>query len=121
MLTVTDCVRKAIRNKAFLKRLLEFLDSHPDWIAIVAFYSALHFVDACLLKEHNIRKIHHEEREREVSLHLPEIYPSYKRLFDLGFRARYMKIEDAPSVEEAKSAIEYELSAVESHVMQIIQ
>lgn len=121
MLTAVDCVNKAIRNRNFLqKRLGECIESHPDWIVIVAFYSALHFVDAYLLKKHNIRKEHHEEREQLVSIHLSEIYDAYKRLFDMGFRARYLKIEEAPSKDEALSAIEHELPTIESYVMEIM-
>ena len=38
----------------------------------------------------------------------------------MGFRARYLKIEEAPSKDEALSAIEHELPTIESYVMEIM-
>jgi len=122
MLNVGECIEKAHNNKDFvLDKLMGVIDSHPDWVSIVAFYSALHFVNAHRLKHHSIQREHHEERETEVSTHMPEIYVSYKRLFDMGFRARYMSVQDNPTPEEAESAIKYELTDIENFVMERLQ
>ena len=119
MLSVKNCLRKARRNKTFVLRyLVQIIDKIPDWVSVVAFYSALHFVDAHLLKHHGIQREHHEERERDVADHMSEIYPAYKRLFELGFRSRYLRIEDNPTPDEARSAIKYDLPDIESYVMQ---
>ena len=119
MLNTEDCLRKAKRNKSFiLQNLIKVIDRFPDWLAVVAFYSALHFVDAHLLKHHGIQREHHHEREKDVATHLTEIYPSYKRLYEMGFRSRYMSVEDNPTPDEAKSAVEYDLPQIESFVME---
>lgn len=119
MLNVKDCLKKGRSNKAFiLQNSIKIIDEFPDWVAVVAFYSALHFVDAHLLKHHAIQREHHDEREKDVATHLVEIYPAYKRLFELGFRSRYLRVEDNPTPEEAKNAIEYELPEIENYVMQ---
>lgn len=119
MLNVKDCLKKANRNKSFvLQNLSKLIDKFPDWVTVVAFYSALHLVDAHLLKHHGIQREHHEEREKEVATHLSEIYPAYKRLFDLSFRSRYLRVEDNPTPSEADSAIKYDLPEIEDYVMQ---
>lgn len=119
MLGVNSCLEKAIRNKAFIsKNLIQIIDKFPDWVSVVAFYSALHFVDAHLLKHHDIQREHHEEREKEVATHMSDIYPAYKRLFDMGFRSRYLSVKDNPTPVEAKSAIGFDLPEIESYVMQ---
>ena len=121
MLNVKDCLEKAKRNKSFVSQnLRRIIDKAPDWITVVAFYSALHFVDAHLLKHHGIQREHHEERETEVANHLIEIYPAYKRLFEMSFRSRYLRVEDNPTPDEADSAIKYDLPEIEDFVMQRI-
>jgi len=122
MLNVKECIEKAHRNKAFVfTKLMGMIESHPDWVSIVSFYSALHFVDAHLLKHHNIQREHHSERETEVALNMPEIYAAYKRLFDMGFRSRYMSVQDSPTPEEADSATKFDLIEVENFVMERLQ
>jgi hypothetical protein len=119
MLEVKESLAKAERNKIFIsQKLIQIVDTYPDWVAIVAFYSALHFVDAHLLKHHSIQREHHEERERDVAIHMQDIYPAYKRLFEMGFRARYQRVEDNPSADEAQSAFNYDLPEVETYVKQ---
>ena len=119
MLKVKESLAKAERNKNFIsQKLVYMIDTYSDWITVVAFYSALHFVDAYLLKHHGIQREHHEERERDVAIYMADIYPAYKRLFEMGFRGRYSSIEDSPTLDEAKSAIEHELPKVEEYVKQ---
>lgn len=116
-MNVDQHLAKAERNKSFLMRyLLQILDKCPDWASVVAFYCALHFVEAFLRKCHSINFEYHEERHRYMSQHLPEIFNEYYRLFDLGFTSRYKSINDAPTAEEVKSAIDFELSRVEEFV-----
>lgn len=88
----------------------------PDWVSVVAFYTALHFVEALLKKNHGLDFEHHEERHRFMSHNLPEIFPAYYRLYDLGFSARYKSVNDAPTCDEAISAVKYDLTEVEEYV-----
>lgn len=109
---------KAKRNKNFLfKHLMEILDKCPDWITIVAFYSALHFVEAFLKKNHGLNFKNHEERHAFMSQNVREIFSAYYRLYDLGFNSRYKSIKDAPTCDEADSAVRYDLADVENFVM----
>lgn len=121
MLNVKDCLQKAERNKSFvLQRLIGMIGTYPDWVTVVTFYSALHFVDAHLLKHHSIQREHHEERERDVADHMQDVYSAYKRLFELAFRSRYLRVEDNPTPEEARSAVEYDLPEIEEYVKERI-
>jgi len=111
-------LQKAERNKEFLLgHLMKILDKCPDWATIVAFYSALHFVEAFLKKNHGLDFKGHEERHIFMSQHLREVFSAYYRLYDLGFESRYKSIKDAPSYDEAKSAVRHDLDDVEKFVM----
>lgn len=110
---------KAERNKKFLfEHLVKILEKCPDWISIVAFYSALHFIEAFLRRNFGLDFERHEERHRFLSQNVPkEIFSAYYRLYDLGFNSRYKSIKDTPTFDEAKSAVEYDLADVENFVM----
>jgi len=108
---------KAQRNKEILlKHLVKILGKCPDWVTIVAFYTALHFVEAFFKKNHGLNFDHHEERHSAMSYLMPEIFPAYYRLYDLGFNSRYKSIKDMPTCDEAESAVRHELSQVEEFV-----
>mgnify|MGYP001059967542 CR=1 FL=1 len=108
---------KAERNKEFLfDSLIGIIEKCPDWVSIVAFYSALHFIEALLKKNHGLDFEHHEERHTFMSNAIPEIFEAYYRLYDLGFTSRYKSTSDAPTCAEAKSAVEHDLAEVEEYV-----
>lgn len=110
---------KAERNKGFLfEYLMAILDKCPDWASIVAFYSALHFIEAFLKRKYGIDFERHEERHTFLSQNIPRrIFSAYYRLYDLGFTSRYKSTKDAPTIEEADSAIRFDLADVENFVM----
>jgi len=95
---------------------MKIIKECPDWVSVVAFYTALHFVEAFLKKNHGLDFEHHEERHTFMSNYLPEIFTVYYRLYDLGFSARYKSIDDAPTYDEADSAVKYDLADVEKFV-----
>lgn len=118
-MNVTAHLLKAKRNKKILsKYLMQIIDKCPDWVAVVAFYTALHFVEAFLKRNHGINFKRHEERHTFMSEHVREIYPAYYRLYDLGFKARYKSIKDAPNFDDADSAVKYDLADVEKFVIE---
>jgi hypothetical protein len=94
---------------------MSILDKCPDWASVVAFYSALHFMEAFLKKQYNIDFEHHEERHTFLSYNIPRaVFSAYYRLYDLGFTSRYKSTNDAPTSEEADSAIRFDLKQVEN-------
>jgi hypothetical protein len=112
----TQHLEKADRNKDFLSTsLLNFVDRYPDWVSVVAFYSALHYVEA-IFATHGLHYEHHEDRNRQVSLLLQEIENEYLNLYDLGRNSRYGSIGDIPSEDEARQAANIDLSEIEEFV-----
>jgi hypothetical protein len=100
---------------------MSILDNCPDWASVVAFYSGLHFMEAFLKKQYGIDFEHHEERHRFMSQNLPrEVFSAYYRLYDLSFTSRYKSVDDSPTVDEAKSAIDFDLADIEHFVMSSI-
>jgi hypothetical protein len=113
---------KAQRNKTFLSQhLVPILDKCADWASVVAFYTALHFMEAFLKKQHGIDFEHHEERHTFIRQNIPRaVFSAYYRLYDLGFASRYGSISDAPTSDEANSAIQFDLVEVEKFAMSVI-
>lgn len=117
-MNVKSHLLKAERNKKFLfEQLVKILDKCPDWVSIVAFYSALHFVEAYLKRNHDLDFAGHEERHTFMSQYVGEIFSVYYRLYDLGFKSRYKSIKDTPTCDEAESAVKFDLADVENFVM----
>jgi len=113
-------LEKAKRNKEILfNHLLQFIERCPEWITVVAFYSALHFVDAYFAKL-GLHFQHHQERNREVEYSLPDIFLAYYRLYDLGVNSRYGCIKDNPTSEEAKDVIKEDLPKVVKFIQGLV-
>lgn len=87
----------------------------PDWVSVVAFYSALHYVEAYLAMM-GIHRIHHEERNRDVSMLMQDIENEYLNLYDLSRNSRYQSIGDMPSVAEARESVNSDLTRIEDFV-----
>lgn len=109
-------IQKAERNQRFVtETLMSFLHNYPDWVSVVAFYSALHYVEA-ILATYNLHFEHHVERNRQVSLLLQDIESEYLNLYDLARNARYGRIGDAPSEGDAEQAVNTDLPTIEEFV-----
>jgi hypothetical protein len=86
MPTVSEHIAKA---EAFERVLVIFDEGNPDhcdWIAVVAFYAALHWVDAYLAVLGNHPQNH---RERNLIVTLLPIAFEYSLLYSTSRRARY--------------------------------
>ena len=111
-LNALEHLAKARRNrKSLVDDLLKLVGTCPEWVAVVAFYSALHFVDAYYAKI-GMHFQHHIERNREVADSLPDIFESYYRLYDVSVNSRYGSIKDNPTEGEVKDLVEKELPVV---------
>lgn len=66
------------------------LDKHPDWAAVMVFYSALHYVEeACATW--NLHHTEHVQRDEHIRRGDKELYRYYKRLKDESLKVRYMQ------------------------------
>jgi hypothetical protein len=78
--------QKADDNRAFLNAILS--TGPPEWVATVAFYTAVHLVEKLLAYSGNHSK-NHEERGSAVRKDFRQIYSQYHELFNNSLIARY--------------------------------
>jgi len=86
-------LRKAQHNEKFLQ-FVQRNDSistpvFPDWMVTVAFYVALHYVDAKLAELVGCHPVDHTERNRLVAVNLRSVSPNYMFLKNRSEYARY--------------------------------
>lgn len=110
-------IQKAEHNKTFLtNELWGKVENYPDWVTVVTFYSALHFVEALMAALHDLHFVIHEDRNKQVRILHSQIFPEFYRLYDLGNSSRYHSIEDMPTRNEATELVEYALPKIENYV-----
>jgi len=79
----------AKRNETFLQSINS--STFPDWVVTVAFYAALHYIDAFLARRGRIEVKGHGTREDSIKLY-PELFSTaiwYFQLKSASVRARY--------------------------------
>ena len=76
---------KAAVNQRFLETIT---DDFPDWLATVAFYKAVHLVEA-LFATHGAHSPNHTERNRRLKRDHPRILEQFKPLFNISKLVRY--------------------------------
>ncbi len=86
-------IQQAQHNQELLKSL--DIDNFPflDWVATIAFYAALHYVEAWFASQgKGMHYTAHQERNRAISQvdeFRPVIWPNYRALQDCSHLARY--------------------------------
>lgn len=94
MPTTEEHLAIAKRNEATLAYLLEKVREHSEWVATVAFYTALHYVEAVFFHDLNGTHGHnHESRDRllKCTKRYENIYRHYRPLWEASVVARYMQ------------------------------
>lgn len=97
-------IQRANDNLAFLRTI--DIDRYPDWVAISAFYSGLHVVEAILIHEGKLGADSHASRHDLLAS--PEmskyraVYLNYKELYNASRLARYGINRDGSSQFSAK-------------------
>jgi len=87
-----------------------------EWAAVVAFYSAVHYVNAALVKK-GMKVKRHDERANAIAAisDLRQAGVPYQSLFTFGYNARYLpgfKI----SLSDVQRAVNVDLAEVEAIV-----
>jgi hypothetical protein len=105
---------KADSNRAFLNTLL----GPPDWMAIIAFYTAVHLVEK-LRAHRGEHSISHEDRSASVRKNFRAIQNEYHELFNNSLVARYGTAgQFTKTADDVKSLlIDTYLVAIEKYVM----
>ena len=84
----------ANHNQDLLDKLVAEIKEFPDWVATVAFYKALHVVEAAFACENPVRHgTDHPTRERILKSEkkYEHIYRHYRVLYAASMVARYMQ------------------------------
>jgi hypothetical protein len=90
----TSHLSLANHNQDLLDKLVGEIDEFPDWVATVAFYKALHVVEAVFACENPARHgADHPSRERILKMDskYAHIYRHYRVLYAASMVARYMQ------------------------------
>ena len=87
-------IAKANANNATLQLLLQADDQHSSWVAVVAFYKALHLVEAVFETDKAGHARSHESRERllKTTTRYNNIYKHYRPLAAAATVARYLAL-----------------------------
>jgi hypothetical protein len=119
-----DHLRVARRNRDLARALIAQSELAPEpweWVAVMLFYSAVHYANAYLWERYHVNPANHGERTFGVH-HDSAINPcrvEYDRLRDQGFVARYDE-RAGVSEQQARDLLEIDLRVVEATVMQAL-
>jgi hypothetical protein len=92
MATETDHVRLANRNHATLGYLMQEADTHPEWVATVAFYKAVHVVEAVFAANLGQHSSTHKTRMEALKMaRFREIHKHFRPLYSASRIARYLE------------------------------
>jgi len=119
-----DHLRVAQRNRDLARALLAQSELQPEpweWVAVVVFYAAVHYVNAYLWERYHVAPTNHDHRTHGVrnDTALSACAHSYEILKAEGFHARYNEGFTLTEA-EARALLNGELRAVEATVMQAL-
>lgn len=119
----------ANRTQQTIAHLLADPSIHSPWIAIAAFYKALHIVEAVFANDTSVGNTsNHDERERELKKHrkYEHIYKNYAFLKRASVNARYLaggSSFDAylPPDQVVAELLEHRLHQIEQSAMKFLK
>src|SRR5690348_12499946 len=107
MATETEHLNQAQHNRKLLNEIDH--EKFPDWAATVAFYTAVHLVQA-LLKKSGDNCNSHSSRNKRLRQKHPSVWKLYQPLYSYSRLARYwcmkLKHDDVPYVIRRLNKIE---------------
>jgi hypothetical protein len=119
-------LRIAERNRDLARALLDpalgSLRPTPwEWVAVIAFYAAVHTVNAYLWETRRYAPTNHGDRWMAVRFNVPisSCSRSYRALRDAGFDARYDE-RCTITQQDARTLLEVRYRQVEATVMQAL-
>ena len=125
--TTLDHLWTAERNRDLARALLSPAHAglRPDpwgWVAVIAFYAAVHCVNAYLWEAHRVAPANHADRRTRIHRD-PAIRgcrESYRRLQALGYQARYIPAF-ALAEQDARDLLDVDFRRVEAVVMRALR
>lgn len=111
------------RDKAESAQLIlqsENLEEHADWIVIIAFYQALHCVDAYLVSKEGKQPKSHMKRLEAIrqSAHLRPIYGNFEFMYNASMHARYHSWKNL--YPEVRVILDTDLHTIINHISPLI-
>ena len=91
MSAAQDHRAQAQHNKGLIAVLGMESSAYPDWVVTVAFYVAVHLVEAYFDRKYSVHSPSHTERSRDFTsmVELKPIYGDYSDLYNLSLKSRY--------------------------------
>lgn len=115
MATFSEHIQQAKRNLAFLQNINQTVPDSIDWQVTVAFYTALHLVNAHITNSGLQYRRHTDVKDAlnpfnklSLSRLAEEEYTAYISLQSLSRRARYLVNEKDNNLAESKAFFTYE-------------
>jgi hypothetical protein len=115
-------IQTAERNRRIASSLLDTeiasIQSSPyEWVAVIAFYAAVHYVNAYLWEARRYAPPDHPNRNHLIDGDpvLRRCRDAYGRLFATGFRSRYVPAFRLPE-QDARDLLDVDLEAVRETV-----
>lgn len=111
---------KAERNRRTLDHLIAS-GGNPEWIAVVAFYTALHLVERLAARE-NLHHSKHPDRLDYLTRHKQHraLHPHFQAIFDASLVARYGTVNQFAKAYPATTVVDVlinkHLAAIEAYV-----
>ena len=115
----------AVENREFARSLLgddEVSAAARRWAVVVAFYAAVHYVNAYIWERLRIEPANHEDRTTLVTTvtDLRPIQTQYLRLLSVSFDARYAR-RFRVTHEVAEARVHGDLDAIRAAVLNVLQ
>jgi hypothetical protein len=113
--TAAEHQEKAQRNRRFLATIS---DEFPEWLASVAFYTAVELIEQLLAA-----KGHHSKSHFERKTALKQYYPNqhlnraFNDLYNASLDGRYLSLDKAPTTADVRAIlIGKQLALIEQYV-----
>ncbi len=86
----TEHIQQANRNDAALKHLMGDVQSYSEWVTTVAFYKAVHVIEAMLFHLHGKNSHDHKSRLDTLRACNKTLYREFRPLYVASMVARYL-------------------------------
>lgn len=83
-------IYQANRNHGALEYLMNGADCYSEWVTTVAFYKAVHVVEAMLFHQYGINSHDHRKRLGTLQSRNKELYKQFRPLHQASMVARYL-------------------------------
>ena len=103
MASLSDHQQKADHHLRFLATIS---DEFPDWLATVAFYTAVELIEK-LLATRGHHSQSHFERKTALKRHFPDraLHRSYNDLYNASLDGRYLSLDKGPTANEVRQVL----------------